>query len=86
LLEEAEKEHLPLVLVKTLAREKEVNSKHSRWAYKEAKENKSFCNFEAERDSEELGGIDKRRILHYAKACTNMSIEMRKTLAKEIIS
>lgn len=83
-LEEAEKETLPLVVVKTLAREKEINSKHFRWAYKEAKENKSFCN------SEELSRVDKWRILHYANACAYMgnhiNIEMRKTLAKEIIS
>jgi hypothetical protein len=39
LLEEAEKETLPDVLVKTLVREKEMTSKMFRTAYKVAKEN-----------------------------------------------
>jgi hypothetical protein len=78
------------VLVKNLAREKEINWKHFRTAYKVAKENKWFCSFEAERDSEELNGIDKWRILHSANAYTNLgnhiSTEMRTTLATEINS
>jgi hypothetical protein len=76
--------------MKILGHEKEINSKHFPIAYKVAKENKFFCNLEAERDSEEPIGIDELRILHSANACTNMgnhiSIEMRKTSATEINS
>jgi DNA-directed RNA polymerase subunit L len=50
LLAEDEKETLPNVLVKTLAREKEITSEIFRTAYKVAKENQSFHNFEAEID------------------------------------
>jgi DNA-directed RNA polymerase subunit L len=89
LLAEAEKETLPNVLVKTLAREKEITSKIFRTAYKVAEENQSFHNFEAEIYLQERSGIDKRRILHSANACSNIvnhiSTEMRKTSVNEII-
>jgi hypothetical protein len=89
LLADAEKETLPNVLVKTLVREKETTSKIFRTAYKVAKENQSFHNFEAEIDLQELNGIDMGRILHFANACTNIvnhiSTKMRKTLVNEII-
>jgi hypothetical protein len=44
LLADAEKETLTDVLVKTLAREKEITSTIFRTAYKVAKENQSFHN------------------------------------------
>jgi hypothetical protein len=89
LLAEAEKETLPDVRVKTLAREKEITSKIFRTVYEVAKENQSFYNFETEIDLQELDGIDMGRILHSANSCTNnvnhISTEMRKTLLNEII-
>jgi hypothetical protein len=88
-LQKPKKETLANVLVKTLAREKEITSKIFRTAYKVAKENQSFHNFEAEIDLQELHGIDIGRILHSGNACTNIvnhiSTEMRKTLVNEII-
>jgi hypothetical protein len=75
--------------MKTLAREKEITSNILRTAYKAAKENQSFHNFEDKIDLQELNGIDMGRILHFANSCTSVanhiSTEMRKTLANEII-
>jgi hypothetical protein len=74
--------------VETLSLEREIKWKQFGTAYKVAKENKPFCNFEAERDSEELSGVDEWRIFHSANASTytsnHISIEIRKTLATEI--
>jgi hypothetical protein len=89
LLAKAEKETLPNVLVKTLAREKEITSKIFRTACKVAKENQSFHSFEDEKDLQELNGIDMGRILYSTNACTiivnNISTKMRKSSVKEII-
>jgi hypothetical protein len=89
LIAEAEKETLPYFLVKTLAREKEITSKIFRTAYKVAKENHFFHNFEAEIDLQEINGIDMGRVSHSANACKNIvnhiCTQMRKTLVNEII-
>lgn len=71
------------------SREKEVTQKIFRTAYKVAKENQSFNNFESEIDVQELNGLDMGRILHSRKACKNIvqhvSTEMRTNLFKKIV-
>ena len=66
-----------------------MTAKIFRTAYKVAKENQSFHNFESEIALQELNGIEMGRILHSTNACINVvnhiSCEMRKKLAKEIV-
>lgn len=89
ILAEAETAPIENVLLKALSREKIVTAKIFRTAYKVAKENQSFHNFESEIDLQELNGIEMGRILHSTNACINVvnhiSCEMRKKLAKEIV-
>lgn len=90
LVAEAEKDTLPNILYKNMVLEKEITSNVFRTAYKVAKENQSFHNFETEIDLQELNGINMGRILHSANACTNIithiSSEMRKSLVTKIIT
>lgn len=69
---EAEKEKLESVVLKSLTREKTVTAKIFRTAYKVAKANQSFNNFEMDIDLQELNGIDMGRILHSTNACINI--------------
>jgi hypothetical protein len=64
-LEEAKKETLKKVRLKSLCRQKEVTAKILRTAYKAAKSNQSFNNFEMEIDLQGLNGVDTGRILHF---------------------
>ena len=87
---EAEKEKLENVVLKSLTREKTVTAKIFRTAYKVAKGNQSFNNFEMEIDLQEMNGIDMGRILHSTNACINIvnhiSTEMRQKLVKEVVN
>lgn len=77
------------MLLKALSRENIVTAKIFRTAYKVAKENQSFHNFESEIDLQELNGVEMGRIFYSTNACINVvnhiSCEMRKKLAKEIV-
>ncbi|KAK0048443.1 E3 SUMO-protein ligase [Biomphalaria pfeifferi] len=89
ILTEAEAAPIENVLLKALTREKIVTAKIFRTAYKVAKENQSFHNFESEIDLQELNGVEMGRILHSTNACINVvnhiSCEMRKKLFQEIV-
>uniref|UniRef100_A0A8C8RJZ3 HAT C-terminal dimerisation domain-containing protein n=1 Tax=Pelusios castaneus TaxID=367368 RepID=A0A8C8RJZ3_9SAUR len=86
---EAEKETLDNAVLKCLKRDKLITAKVFRTAYKVAKANQSFNNFEMEVDLQELNGVDMGCILHSTNACINIvnhiSIEMRKNMVKEIV-
>ena len=87
---EAEKEKLENVVLKSLTREKTVTDKIFRTAYKVAKGNQSFNNFEMEIDLQEMNGIDMGCILHSTNACINIvnhiSTDMRQKLVKEVVN
>lgn len=86
---EAKKETMEKLCLKTLSKEKEVTARIFRTAYKVAKQNQSFNDFETEIDVQELNGLNMGRILHSNKACANIinhiSAEMRKHIVQEII-
>ena len=86
---EAEKNTLEQVVLKSLSREKIITANIFRTAYKVAKKNQSFHNFETEIDLQELNGVEMGRILHSTNACINIvnhvSDEMRKNMVKEIV-
>jgi hypothetical protein len=88
LVEEAQKEMLEKVCMKSLSCEKEITAKVFRTAYKVAK-NQSFNNFEDEIKVQELDGIDMGHILHSTNACSNnvnhTASEMRNNLVKKIV-
>jgi hypothetical protein len=90
ILEEAKKETLRKVRLKSLCRQKEATAKILRTAYKVAKSNQSFNNFEMETNLQELNGVDMERILHSVNACINIinhiSKEMKLILVRKIIS
>lgn len=87
--EEARKQKLEGACLNVLARESEVTSKIFRTAYKVAKKNQSFYNFEDEINLQEMNGLDMGRILHSTNACINIvnhiGTEMRKALVSKII-
>jgi hypothetical protein len=84
-LEEAKKESLK-VCQKSLSRQKEITAKIFPTAYKVAKSNQSFSNFEMDIDLQELNGVDMGRILHSKNACINIIKEMKNILVRKIIS
>jgi hypothetical protein len=90
IMEESKKETLKKVSLKSLSRQKEVTAKILRTAYKVAKSNQSFNNFEMEIDLQELNGVDMGRILHSTNACINIiniiSKEMKNILGRKIIN
>jgi hypothetical protein len=90
ILEEEKKETLKKVCQKSVSRQKEVTAKIFLTAYKVAKRNQSFNNFEMEIDLQELNGVDMGRILHSTNACINItdhiSKEMKNILVRKIIS
>jgi len=90
LVAEADKGALETVVLKAQSQERTVTAKVFRTAYKVAKENQSFHNFESEIDLQELNGLDMGRILHSTNACINIvnhiAEEMRKNLTKKIVS
>jgi hypothetical protein len=71
------------------SREKVITENIFRTAYKVAKENHSFNNFESETDLQKLDAIDMGRILHSTNACINIvnhiGQEVRKKLFKKIL-
>ena len=87
---EADKGALETVVLKAQSQERTVTAKVFRTAYKVAKENQSFHNFESEIDLQELNGLNMGRILHSTNACINIvnhiAEEMRKNLTKKIVS
>jgi hypothetical protein len=58
ILEEAKKETLEKVCLKSLSRQKEVTAKIFRTACKVANSNQSLSNFEMEIELQELNGVD----------------------------
>lgn len=90
ILEESQKETLENICLKTISKEKEVTARILRTAYKVAKENQSFNNFESEIDVQELNGLNMGRILHSKNACVNIinhiSAEMKKHILQQIIT
>jgi len=90
LVAEADKGALETVVLKAQSQERTVTAKVFRTAYKVAKENQSFHNFESEIDLQELNDLDMGRILHSTNACINIvnhtAKEMRKNLTKKIVS
>lgn len=89
LLADADRESLETVILRAQSQEKVTTAKVFRTAYKVAKENQSFHNFETEVDLQELNGVDMGRILHSTNACINIvnhiSDEMKKNLVKDIV-
>lgn len=87
---EAANKTLEKVLLNTLSRNKDVTAKVFRTAYKVAKKNQSFNNFEDEINLQELNGLDMGCILHSTNACINIvnhiADEMRKTLISNILN
>jgi hypothetical protein len=68
---------------------KSVIAKVVRRAYKVARKNQSFNNFEDEIIVQELKGVDVGRILHSANACIDINHtgnEMRNTLVTKMIN
>jgi hypothetical protein len=90
IFEEAKKEALKKVRLKSLCRQKEVTAKIFRTNYKVAKSNQSFNNFQMEIDLQELNGVDMGRILYSTNACINIinhiSKEITNILFRKIIS
>jgi hypothetical protein len=88
ILVEAKKETLKKVSLKSLCRQKEVTAKIT--AYKVAKSNQSFSNFEMEIDLQELNGVDMGRIIHSTNAFINIinhiGKEIKNILVCKIIS
>lgn len=86
----AKNETLEKVFLNTLSHNKDVTGKVFRTAYKVAKKNQSFNNFEDEINLQELNGLDMGYILHSANACINIvshiANEMRKTLIDNIVN
>jgi len=89
LLLEADKAALETVVLKAQSQEAAVTAKIFHTAYKVAKENQSFHNFESEVDVQELNGVDMGCILHSTNACINIvnhiGEEMLRNLTKEVI-
>ena len=75
---------------KAYEHEKYVTCRIFRTAYKVAKKNQAFNDFESEIDVQEMNGCDMGRILHSTNACINIvkhiGTEMKKTLIKKIIA
>jgi hypothetical protein len=70
--EEAKKETLKKVCLKSLSCQKEVTAKIFRTAYKVAKSNQSFNNSEMETDLQEFNGVDMGRIPHSTDICISI--------------
>ncbi|XP_065668012.1 E3 SUMO-protein ligase KIAA1586-like [Hydra vulgaris] len=86
MVEEAKKETLSNNILKSLTREKIVTANIFRTAYKVAKGNQSFNNFEMETDLQEINGVKMGRILHSTNACiNNIGNEIRKKIIAEVI-
>ncbi|KAF5281765.1 hypothetical protein FQR65_LT14560 [Abscondita terminalis] len=87
--EESSKEVLENVVYKVVKKEEETTERIFRTAYKVAKKNQAFNDFEAEIDVQKLNGLDMGRILHSRNACANIvnyiSSEMQKILIKKIV-
>jgi hypothetical protein len=90
ILEEAKKEMLEKVCLKSLSRQKEVTAKIFRTAYKVANSNQSLSYFEMEIELQELNVVDVGQTLHSRNACLNninhISKEMKNNLVCKIIS
>jgi hypothetical protein len=82
ILEEAKKETLEKVCLKSLSSQEEVTAKIFLTAYKVAKSNQSFNNFEVEIEFQEHNGVDMERILHYTNACINIINHISKEIKK----
>lgn len=82
----AKKEKLKTVLAKAAAHNKYTTCRIFRTAYKIAKRNQAFFDFESKIDVQELNGLDMGSILHSANSCTNIvqhiANEMRKNLLR----
>jgi hypothetical protein len=80
--EKAKKETQKKVCLKSLSCQKEVTASIFCTAYKVAKSNQSFNNFEMEIDLQELNGVDMGRILHSTNACINTVNHIKKEMKK----
>ena len=77
-------------LAKAAAHNKDTTCRIFRTAYKIAKRNQAFFDFESEIDVQELNGHDMGSILHSANSCANIvqhiANEMRKNLFRMLSS
>ncbi|XP_065675728.1 E3 SUMO-protein ligase KIAA1586-like [Hydra vulgaris] len=87
--EEAKKETLSNNILKSLTCEKIITANIFRTAYKIAKGNHSFNNFEMEIDLQEINGVEMGRTLHSTNACihiiNHIGNKMRKKIITEVI-
>uniref|UniRef100_A0A8C5WBW7 Uncharacterized protein n=1 Tax=Leptobrachium leishanense TaxID=445787 RepID=A0A8C5WBW7_9ANUR len=88
--EAADDKPLEEVFLNAASRNEAGTANVFRTAYKIAKNNQPFSNFEDEIDLQELNGVDMGRILHSTNACinivTHIAEEMRKTLISCILN
>lgn len=89
ILSTAKLKTLETACTKAFDKEKEVTANVFRTAYKVAKKNQAFHDFESEVDVQELNGINMGRILHSTNACVNIvshiAVEMRSRVMKHIV-
>lgn len=84
-LRTAKQKPLETVCTKAFDKEKEVTANIFRTAYKVAKKNQAFYDFESEVDVQELNGINMGRILHSTNACINVLSHIAEEMRSKVI-
>lgn len=86
---ESKNKELENVCFKSISHKANITERIFRTAYKVAKKNQAFYDFETEIDLQELNGIDMGHILHSTNACINImkhiADEMKRTIVTNII-
>lgn len=83
---ESKKKILENVCFKAISHQTDTTEKIFRTAYKIAKKNQAFNDFETEIDLQELNGIDMGHILHSTNACINIIKHISKEMKTAIVA